>query len=225
MDVWVHKYISTKEEILGSLAYCHPAIAKLGAGRAAIFPLVSHKWEAEDYALKTVAYARRAMFYANPTQLYIFCMFNWHCDKQSEFSTDDKIWANEIKREKGDSRGALDAFLPTNFDKGEAERIINIMATEKPKKLAIANMGGVMASIKQEVTNEGSSFLDNPQDMQYLTEIGWADWFQKHVMGPHQAGAFNCVGTLDEPTKRLLGSTSKRDVKDFLDLLARELRT
>jgi len=226
LGLLVSKYRENRMEVLQLLAICNPAIAKLGAGRSTVFPFILQKWENEKYAEITVAYARRCMFYANPTQLYIFWMFNCHADAQSEMSTDDKIWANEIKRAKEDPRGALDSFLPLQHGqehlldsvKAEREKVIEMIPIKK--KLAFANMDGVLASIRKDVTGFGDGgFLDNPEHMRYLTKIGWVEWFNTYVMGPHQRGVFDCKGTLDDETKDLLKTTTKGDVVDFLDTL------
>ena len=221
LEVLMAKYFELKSEILNLMAICHPAIAKLGAGRAAIFPLVSHKWEGENYAEITVAYARRCMFYANPIQLLVFWMFNCHTKAQSEVSTDDDFWANKIKRSDGDSRGALDAFLPGQQVEEECNYVLSVIP--KKKKLANANMN-VLASIKRDIGLGGDGgFLDNPEHMEYLTRIGWVAWFEKYVMGPRQRGPFDCVGTLDSKIKEIMATTTKEEVVQYLETLVASL--
>ena len=102
--------------------------------------------------------------------------------------------------------------------KAEREKVIEMIPIKK--KLAFANMDGVLASIRKEVTGFGDGgFLDNPEHMRYLTKIGWVEWFNTYVMGPHQRGVFDCKGTLNDETKDLLKTTTKGDVVDFLDTL------
>jgi hypothetical protein len=222
LEVLVAKYIEVKKEILEYIAICHPAIAKLGAGRGAIFPFIIQKWENEKYAEITVAYARRCMFYANPIQLLIFWMFNCHTKAQSEVSTDDFIWANQIKRAEGDSRGALDAFLPGQQVE-EEERNYVLSVIPKKKKLAETNMN-VLASIKKDIGLGGpGGFLDNPEHKEYLTRIGWVGWFEKYVMGPRQRGPFDCVGTLDSKIKEIMATTTKEEVVQYLETLVASL--
>jgi len=221
LDVLVAKYFELKEEILNLMAICHPAIAKLGAGRAAIFPLVSHKWEGENYAEITVAYARRCMFYANPIQLLVFWMFNCHASAQSEVSTDDDFWANKIKRLDGDSRGALDAFLPGQQVEDECNYVLSVIP--KKKKLANANMN-VLASIKKDIGLGGpAGFMDNPEHEKYLTSIGWVDWFEKHVMGPRQCGPFDRVNMINPKIKEIMATTTPADVVQYLETLVDDL--